>query len=224
MITRELASKIVKELSCSTYEFLINKKNFNEEIATQNAIKLYNHCLVAGKTAEKIAEKIGVDIEKAYIYGVLHDIGRFNPERFYGIVGYEIAIKNNNPDLARICITHVFPQNKKIRENEYPENEFKKQDIKKTEDFLLSIEYNDYDLLIRLCDFISIGDTLSPSKIEDRILDMKNGNNIIDNNYLNLKNELNEIKKYFDKKAGQDLYELLKIKEYKKSQDEERND
>ena len=212
MITRELANKVLKELAISMYEYCVNDKKLDEKEATNLAMRLYNHSLVVGAIAEKIAEKSGLDVEKSYIFGLLHDIGRFKPERFHGIVGYEIAMDNNNPELARICLTHVFLSDKKIREGEFPNNDFKKDDIEKTKNILSKIEYNDYDLLIRLCDFMSIGDTIYSSTIDDRILDLKKRYNIAENDCEKLRSELYKIKDYFDEKIGGDLYELLEIK------------
>lgn len=200
------------------YEYCIKDKKLNDTEATRLAMRLYNHCIVVGNIAEKVAKEVGLDFEKAYIFGLLHDIGRFNPARFHGIVGYEIAIENNSPELAKICISHVFAKNKKIRENEFPQNDSKIVDMKKTEELLSNIEYDDYDLLIRMCDFMSTGDTLFPSKIEDRLLDIKSRYGGNDKDFLELQNELNGIKNYFDKKLGCNLYELLEIKDCTKLQ------
>lgn len=37
-----------------------------------------SHSYNVARLAEKIAEKAGIDSEKAYIFGLLHDIGRRN--------------------------------------------------------------------------------------------------------------------------------------------------
>lgn len=212
MITRELAEKVLKELAISMYEYCVNEKKLDDNEATKFSMRLYNHSLVVATIAERIAKEIGMDSNKCYIYGLLHDIGRFGPKRFHGIVGYEIAMENKNPDLARICLTHVFAKDKKIRDMEFPDNEFKENDVEKTKKILSEIEYNDYDLLIRLCDFMSVGDTTFSSTIEDRLLDLQKRYNMTKEDYDKLKGELCQIKKYFDTRLGYDLYDLLQIR------------
>ena len=151
--------------------------------------------------AEKIAKKIGLDSDRCYILGLLHDIGRFKPNRFHGIVGYEIAMENNDKELAKICLTHCFLfDNDKIGTFDFPNNEFKEQDIIKTKELLNSFEINDYDKLIRLCDFLSIGDTLNSVTIEDRLLDLITRYPLNQNDYDNLFNEIDGLKNYFEKK------------------------
>lgn len=209
MTTRELAKKVLKELAASMYEYCINEKKLNNEEATRLGTRLYNHSLVVGTIAEKIAKEVNMDSDKCYIYGLLHDVGKFEPKRFHGIVGYEIAMENKDLELARICLTHVFSRDKEIREMEFPNNEFKENDIKKTKKILSNIEYNDYDLLIRLCDFMSVGDTTYSSTIEDRLSDIQKRYNMPKDDYDKLSTELFEIKKYFDDKLGYNLYDLL---------------
>ena len=211
MLTRELAEKVLKELAVSMYEYCINDLKLNQEQAMQKSLELYNHSLVVGKIAEKIGREIGLDFDKCYILGLLHDIGRFKPNRSHSIVGYEIAMENNFPELAKICITHTFAKDKKIRKNEFPDNEFKEKDIQKVREILEKLEYNDYDLLIRLCDFMSTGKTIYSSTIDDRLLDLQQRYNMKQTEYDNLKKELYAIKKYFDLKLGYDLYELLEL-------------
>ena len=69
-----------------------------------------NHSKVVAKTAEKIAQKCSLDCNKAYVLGLLHDIGRY--EGVTGlrhiIAGYELMSKKNYVDNAYICLTHSF--------------------------------------------------------------------------------------------------------------------
>ena len=70
-----------------------------------------NHCRVAAYAAEKIALSCGMNGEKAYVLGLLHDIGRkffvrdlghiYNGYRYMKSLGYFAA--------AKICLTHSFP-------------------------------------------------------------------------------------------------------------------
>ena len=71
------------------------------------------HSLNVGIAARNIAEKVpGMDAEKAYVVGVLHDIGRR-----VGIVdisthvyeGYKYCMDKGWDEVARICMTHSYP-------------------------------------------------------------------------------------------------------------------
>lgn len=211
MLTRELALNVLKELAVFRFEYCVNDEKKNEEEATVLAKRLYNHSLVVGTIAEKIANTIGLNGEKSYIFGLLHDVGRFKPERFHGLAGYEIAMENNNPELAQICLTHSFVHDK-VEKFHFPNNEFMESDIKKTKELFKSFKIDDYDYLIRLCDFMSIGDTLNSSTIEDRLIDIITRYPMSQTDFDKLSKRINDLKKYFEKKYNFDLYKLLEHK------------
>ena len=69
------------------------------------------HCLTAAHCAEKIASACGdMDVEKAYILGLLHDIGRKFGVRHLGHVydGYVYMKSLGYYEVAKICLTHSF--------------------------------------------------------------------------------------------------------------------
>ena len=69
------------------------------------------HCLTAAHCAEKIASACGdMDSEKAYILGLLHDIGRKFGTRHLGHVsdGYTYMKSLGYDEVAKICLTHSF--------------------------------------------------------------------------------------------------------------------
>ncbi len=77
-----------------------------------------NHSRVAAHCAGKIAMACeGLDPEKAYILGLLHDIGRKFGVRHLGHVsdGYSYMMSLGYDEAARICLTHSF-NNKRIDE------------------------------------------------------------------------------------------------------------
>ena len=209
MIKKELAKEILKELAIANFEYNLNNLHLEEEKSQILAKRLYNHCLIAGTIAEKIAKQINLDSEKCYVLGLLHDLGRFEHKRFHGIVGYEIAMNNNFPELAKVCITHCYDDICKIPENEFPKNEFKENDIKKVAELTNNFILDDYDKLIRLCDFMSIGDSLNAVTIEERALDIATRYNVPDDEYKVLLKSINGIKNYFEDKYKINIYELL---------------
>jgi len=62
--------------------------------------------------AQKIAKKCGMDYQKAYILGLLHDYGEYIEDTvegtFHGTAGYDEMLKMGYNDVARICLTHSF--------------------------------------------------------------------------------------------------------------------
>ena len=70
-----------------------------------------NHSRVAAHCAEKIAQCCGdLDADKAYILGLLHDIGRKFGVRHLGHVsdGYSYMRSLGYDEVARVCLTHSF--------------------------------------------------------------------------------------------------------------------
>ncbi|MBP3597541.1 MAG: HDIG domain-containing protein [Clostridia bacterium] len=77
------------------------------------------HCLNVASISEKLAKQIGVDSEYAFIYGLVHDIGRktnngkLNPKS-HPVEGYKFLTEGENSGkgyekIAMSCITHTFP-------------------------------------------------------------------------------------------------------------------
>ena len=77
----------------------------------QNPGPWLGHSQTAAHAAETLSKACGLDAEKAYIMGLLHDIGRYEGVRgmHHVIAGYELMLQKNQPELARICLTHSFP-------------------------------------------------------------------------------------------------------------------
>ena len=69
------------------------------------------HSENVAKAAEIIAEKCGGNPEKAYVVGLLHDIGRRTGIAAvrHIIDGYDFATENGWDEVARVCLTHSFP-------------------------------------------------------------------------------------------------------------------
>ena len=160
------------------------------------------HCLTAAHCAEKIASACGdMDVEKAYILGLLHDIGRKFGVRHLGHVsdGYRFMMSLGYDEAARICLTHSF-NNHKL--DEY----IGKLDVSDEEMEMIKTElartvYDDYDRLIQLCD--SLAGAEGVLDIEDRMNDVKKryGSYPQDKWDSNMR-----LKRYFEKKMKKDIY------------------
>ena len=69
-----------------------------------------NHSRTAAHCAEKIAAAAGLDPDKAYVLGLLHDIGRRFGKRHLGHVsdGYSYMMSLGYEEVARVCLSHSF--------------------------------------------------------------------------------------------------------------------
>lgn len=142
-----------------------------------------------------------MDAEKAYVLGLLHDIGRKFGVRHLGHVsdGYRFMMSLGYDEAARICLTHSF-NNHKL--DEY----IGKFDVSDEEMEMIKTElartvYDDYDRLIQLCD--SLAGAEGVLDIEDRMNDVKKRYGF----YPQDKWDSNmRLKRYFEEKMKKDIY------------------
>lgn len=175
-----------------------------EEKITGNPGNWVDHSRYAAFAAEQIAAAAGdMDPEKAYVLGLLHDIGRH-----VGIVrgrhqieGYRFCMENGWTDCARICLTHTHllkPVNPKSAMWDISAEE-----VQFIADFIDQTEYDDYDLLIQLCD--SLARSIGLCVIEIRMVDVGRRYGVGPTT-LKRWNRTFELKSYFDKKCGSNIY------------------
>lgn len=166
-----------------------------------------DHSREAAECARKIAQKCeGMDPQAAYILGLLHDIGRLFGVSHFGHIsdGYRYMRELGYDDVARICLTHSF-QYQDIEA--YSGNFDVPEDTKKNmADELKSIQYDDYDRLIQLCD--SLATATGVTFIEKRIVDvtMRYG---FARYTIDKWKAMFELKDYFEQKTGSNIYEIV---------------
>lgn len=162
-----------------------------------------NHCRVAAECAEKIALACEMDAEKAYVLGLLHDIGRRFLIRDLGHLyyGYQYMKRLGYGAVARVCLSHSFPNQDLqiyIGKIDIPADE-----ADRVEKLLGEMEFDDYDRLIQLCDALAGSEGVLD--IEERMADVKRRYG----NYPQAQWDKNmELKHYFEKRAGRDIYEI----------------
>ena len=161
-----------------------------------------NHCRVAAHCAERIADACGdMDADKAYILGLLHDIGRKFGGRHMGHVadGYSYMMSLGYDEAAKICLTHSF--NNKTTAEYIGKFDTTDEELKMVEDALARTVYDDYDRLIQLCDALAGAEGVL--NIEERMGDVKRRYGSFPEAKWNSNLAL---KKYFEEKTGQDIY------------------
>ena len=163
-----------------------------------------NHSRVAARCAERIALYSGMCPEKAYVLGLLHDIGRRFGKRHLGHMsdGYTYMMDLGYPDAARICLTHSFNEMKiEGYVGNFDTTEEETELIRRK---LTEVVPDDYDLLIQLCDAISGAEGVMD--IIDRMSDVKRRYGGYDPGKWNRNLEL---KAYFENRMHRDLYEAV---------------
>lgn len=164
-----------------------------------------NHSRVAAHCAEKIAEACeGMDPEKAYVLGLLHDIGRKFGVRHLGHVsdGYSWMMSLGYDEAARICLTHSF--------NNYEVDEYigkfdtTNEELELIRSGLRKVVPDDYDRLIQLCDALAGSEGVM--NIEDRMNDVRRRYG----RFPQPKWDSNlALKAYFEEKARKSIYDLV---------------
>lgn len=166
-----------------------------------------NHSRVAAMCAEKIAAAAGMDKEKAYVLGLLHDIGRKFGVKHLGHVydGYQYMKELGYDEVARICLTHSFSvPDLEVYIGNRDISDKKQEEIRAA---LAACVYDEYDKLIQLCDALAGADGVVP--MEERMADIRKRYG----NYPQDKWDANmALKSYFEEKAGEDIYCLVNKK------------
>lgn len=144
--------------------------------------------------------------EKAYCFGLLHDIGRHAgvTSEKHLIDGYRFCIQRGWKKAAQICISHAFMiQDIKTSIGTFDVSE---DDYSFMKSFLENSVYDDYDRLVQLCDALAL-----PTEfclLEKRFVDVTIRYGIHPATVDRWKKIL-EIKEQFERKINGSIYELL---------------
>ena len=201
----EMLAGMPSEPSRSMAELLL------EEGVKRNPGPWREHSYAVARAAEKIAravnqkcgqEKMNPDL--AYVYGLLHDIGRQEGHTYIAHVydGYHFLLSFGYEKAAKICLTHSF--NLKTTEDYIGKIDISDNQMEEIKQLLAAAEYDDYDRLIQLLDSTCGADgTLN---LEERMNDVKARYGYYpqgkwDKNF--------ELKAYFEKLAGREYYSII---------------
>lgn len=192
---------------CKKYPDKIKAMNVLEQAEKLNPGLWKPHSEFVALACRNIAEHCtNINGDKAYILGLLHDIGRrvgIVSER-HTIAGYQFCIEQGWDEVARICVTHSFVI-QDIR------SAIGKWDVTDTEyklikNILDSVVYDDYDLLVQLCDALVLPTGFC--LLEKRFVDVACRYGIHEYTVARWKKTI-EIKEYFEKKMNRSIYDVL---------------
>ena len=195
-----------KRRKCRMMPNRVEAERLLSEAGRSNPGPWENHSRVAAACAEKIAARCpGMDAEKAYILGLLHDIGRKFGIRHLGHVydGYRYMSRLGYDEAARICLTHSFS----VQDIHTYIGRFDitQEEQWEMEEKLQTLVYDDYDLLIQLCDCLAGADGVMD--MEARMADVKARYGMYPQNKWD-KNLY--LKQLFEERTGIDIYEIVK--------------
>ena len=182
----------------------IEARKLLEEGYRRNPGAWKDHSIITAECAYKIAERCtGMDPEKAYILGLLHDIGRREGITYIAHVidGYRYLTALGYDEAARICITHSFARQDikdYIGKIDIPTDA-----LAELKQLLAGYNYDDYDRLIQLCDGIAL--PIGSVSVEERIADVKKRYGSYPEEK---RNKTLELKRYFEEKSGLDIDHL----------------
>lgn len=171
-----------------------------------NPGKWIDHSVYVAKAAEIIAKVAGMDAEKAYVLGLLHDIGRrigFCGQRHI-YAGYQYCLAKNWDKVARISLTHSYYfKDATIGVSAY---DGAAEEFEFIKEYINQIEFDDDDHLIQLCD--ALGDADGFCIIEKRVVDVALRYGEMPG-MIEKWRQMFETKHYFDNLCGCNIYNLL---------------
>ena len=165
------------------------------------------HSRYVAMACRLIAERCeGLSTDTAYIYGLLHDIGRYAgvTSEKHLLDGYRYCKDRGWDKAAQICISHAFmiqDVSTSIGKFDMSEDEYIFM-----RDFVKNAVYDDYDRLVQLCDALALPTGFCI--LEKRFVDVAIRYGIHPATLDRWKKTL-EIKAYFEEKIGKSIYEML---------------
>ncbi|MBR0213187.1 MAG: HD domain-containing protein [Solobacterium sp.] len=190
----------------NTYDRIPSREEAESILAAaleKNPGKWGAHSRKAAVSAEAIGRAAGLDPDRCYVSGLLHDIGRFKGQVQLAHIyhGWKYMEECGYPLIGRVCLTHSFAMQKLTAYG--GAFDLTAEQIEEMRAALESIVYDDYDRLIQLCDNISGASGIM--RMEDRIAD-------IESRYHHYpeekRNRTLALVDYFNKKTGSDIYLL----------------
>lgn len=177
------------------------------EAAGRNPGPWEAHSRVTADNARRIAQRMpGMDPRRAWLSGLLHDLGRGHGVTGvrHTLDGYRDLMALGEPQLARICLTHSFPDRQTLFY--MGAWDITEEETAFLRDYLRRGDYDDYDTLIQFCDLISL--PTGACIMEKRLVDIGLRYGTPEGTVGKWRCWL-ELKNIVDRRCGCDVYMLL---------------
>lgn len=161
------------------------------------------HSRNVARCAEMIASHCNLNPEKAYVLGLLHDVGRRAGigQLKHVYFGWKHMNELGYPAVAKVCLTHSY--NTHRFEDDMAKLDVDPEQVEEVKAALAGYEYDDYDRLIQLCDSIATAEGVVD--VTERMTDVKTRYG----SYPQPKWDKNiELLEYFQRKTGRGIYGL----------------
>lgn len=173
----------------------------------QNPGAWVDHSRYVAMACENIAARCKtLDRERAYVLGLLHDIGRYpgrTSERHL-VDGWRRCMEHGWEEAARICISHAFM----IQDIDTSIGEFdvSPEDYQFMKEYIEKAVYNDYDSLVQLSDSLALPTGFC--LLEKRFVDVTMRYGVHPATVPRWK-RIFELKEHFEKQMGCSVYDVL---------------
>ncbi len=158
------------------------------------------HSLEVARLSETLASKMGLDSDKAFRMGLLHDYGRKYEQNFkHVIIGFEKLYDLGYFEEAIGALTHSYINGKTYAIFEPITNKPIKNDIS---EFLRNYEYTDYDRILNLADLMASANGVLEPRL--RIKDIETRRQISKEQKEYFLNEVVKLINYTLKKIGEE--------------------
>lgn len=211
IISGEISTKIYNRRCCMSEHNKLPTREEAENLLiwahSQNPGPWADHCRVVARVTETLAKHCGLDSHKAYVQGLLHDIGRYEGVRglHHIYAGYELMNEKGYTQIADICLSHSFPY-QDLGAYSGGDYDCTESELSVITSFLSEKVYDDCDKLVQLGD--SIGSAQGVCLIDVRLLDVARRHGFND---FTLKkwDSIFALKEYFDKLCNKNIYDLF---------------
>lgn len=173
----------------------------------QNPGPWADHSRVVARIAETIARECGLDTHRAYVSGLLHDIGRYEGVRglHHIYAGYELMNRKGYDLIAGICLSHSFPY-QHIGAYSGGDLDCTEDELRVITSFLSDTVYSEFDKLIQLGDAMGMAEGVC--LIDVRILNVTRRHGFNDFT-LRKWESIFSLKNYFDSLCHKNVYDLF---------------
>lgn len=171
--------------------------------AAKNPGKWVDHSETTARAAKVIASHAGLDQDKAYVLGLLHDIGRYDGVRalYHVQAGYALMNHIGYSQVAQVCLSHSFPVKDIALFS--GKNDCTPEETAGLQKALAQAEYTIYDELVQLCDSLCLPEGVC--LMEVRLMDVVRRHGLNPRS-LEKWNVFFSLKEKFDALCGENIY------------------
>lgn len=190
------------------YEFAKEKTDIINTAAGLEKGLSSDHYQNVAWVAAVIAEHAGLNPQKAYILGLLHDFGEYTqkttPNTFHGTAGYDEMMEKGFDEVARTCLSHSF-FSADFTPEDFPA--YNPQEIIRASELLKKHGFDDYDRLVHLADLMAPRQIIDT--VENRINKIGKKYRLSEADIKQKHAEAQKLKAYFDAKCACDVYHFF---------------